>query len=349
MQSQFFILNLLAGACALAGTASAQTLNFNLDVGSGPVPVASYAAAANQPGHWMQVNAATPFVAIPLTNVYGAATGATLTYDSGFDFSYDNPLTQGDDAALFDDTQGAFSLSHWQFANLRPGDYDVWSYAWAPDSPLFFLTRVVVTGSSDPQQVVGGHDWNGTFVQGWHYAKHRVSVGSAGTLEVVFSLASGACTINGLQLREVNPPPETYCTAGTSTFGCQASISSSGVPSASASSGFVLAASGVEGQRMGLLLYGASGRAATPWGSGSSVLCLQAPLQRTPAASSGGTSGMCNGALLFDWNVYMATHPGALGNPRLAGQVFQAQFLYRDPAASMASTLSNAVEFTLSP
>jgi len=29
--------------------------------------------------------------------------------------------------------------------------------------------------------------------------------------------------------------------------------------------------------------------------------------------------------------------------------VFQAQFLYRDPAASMASTLSNAVEFTLSP
>jgi hypothetical protein len=349
MQPRSIFFALFTGACALAQAASAQTLNFNLDVGSGPVPSTTYGAAASQPGQWMQVNAATPFVSIPLTNVYGGATSATLNYNSGFDFSYDNPQTQGDDAALFDDTQGVFAVSHWQFANLRPGEYDVWSYAWAPDSPLYFLTRVAVTGSLDPQQVVGGHDWNGTFVQGWHYAKHRVTVSSAGTLEIVFSLASGACTINGVQLRELNPPPETYCSAGTSTYGCQASISSSGVPSASAPSGFFLAASGVEGQRMGLLLYGASGRAATPWGTGSSVLCLQAPLQRTPAVSSGGTSGTCNGALLFDWNAYMTTHPGALGNPRQIGQVFQAQFLYRDPPASMASTLSNALEFTLSP
>ncbi len=349
MHSQRSLIALFTSLSCLAGAASAQTLNFNLDVGSGPVPSASYGAAASQPGQWMLIDAATPFVNIPLTNIYGTATTATLNYSSGFDFGYDNPQTQGDDAALFDDTQGAFANSHWMLSNLRPGDYEVWSYAWAPDSPLYFLTRVVVTGSTDPQQVVGGHDWSGTFVQGWHYALHHVTVGSAGTLEIVFSVAASACTVNGVQIRELNPPPEAYCTAGTSTQGCQALIGSAGTPSASAASGFTISASNVEARRNGMLIYGASGRAATPWGTGSSVLCVQAPLQRTPAMSAGGTSGACNGTLLLDWNAFMTTHPGALGHPLRIGQVFQAQFLYRDPPTSMGSSLSDALEFTLSP
>lgn len=340
----------LAGvAFGIANLAAAQTMSFNLDVGAGPAPAAGYGAAAGQPGSWMTVDAATPFTAIPLTNVYGAATGATLNYNSGYDFSYNNPQTQGDDAALLDDTQGVFAVTYWDFANLRPGDYEVWSYAWAPDSPIFFLTRVVVTGSSDPAQVVGGHDWNGTFVQGWHYAKHRVTVGANGALEIVFSVASGACTVNGVQLRELSPPPDVYCTAGTSTHGCQPSIGSTGTPSATAANGFTISAAGVEGQHSGLIFYGVSGRAAIPWGGGSSFLCLNPPIQRTTVQNSGGTNGACDGALALDWNAYMANHANALGNPRLVGEVFQAQAWYRDPTAPSTTNLSNAIEFTLSP
>lgn len=190
---------------AMCGTgfALAQSTSFNLDVGIGPTPTSSYGAAAGQAGLWVPIAPATPNVAIPLTNVLGAPTTATLSYTSGFDFAFDNPLTQGDDQALLDDSQGIFANSHWSFANLRPGDYEVWSYAWAPDSPLYFRTRVVVTGSPDPAQVVGGSLWNGQFVQGGHYAKHNVTVDASGALEIVFSLAVSACTVNGVQLREL--------------------------------------------------------------------------------------------------------------------------------------------------
>ncbi len=345
----FPVAAIAAIAVCTAVSAEGQTMSFNLDVGAGPTPAATYGAAAGQNGDWMQVAAATPLVSIPLTNIHGTATGATLTYDSGFDFFFDNPQTLGNDAALLDDTQGAFANSYWNFAHLRPGEYEVWSYAWAPDSPIFFRTRVAVTGSSDPAQVVGGQDWTGTFVQGAHYARHHVTVAAGGGLEIVFSVAVSACTVNGVQIRELNPPPETYCTAGTSTHGCQASIVSVGAPSASAASGFVITAGNVEGRHFGLIFYGTGGRAATPWGTGSSLLCISSPFQRTPVHDSGGTLGACDGALSLDWNAYMATHAGALGNPRLVGQVFQAQAWYRDPAAPQFSSLSNAIEFTLSP
>ncbi len=347
--SSLHTLAFLSVALVAGSRASAQTMSFNLDIGAGAVPADTYAAAAAQPGHWMGVAADTPFVSIPLTNIHGAATLATLNYNSGFDFYADNPNTSGDDAALFDDTQGAFAVSYWDFANLRPGDYEVWSYAWAPDSPIFFKTRVVVTGSSDPAQVVGGHDWTGTFVQGWHYARHRVTVGASGTLEIVFSVAVSACTVNGVQLRELAPPPEVYCTAGTSTHGCVGSISGAGAPSASASSGFLITAANVPAQRLGMILYGDGGRASTPWGTGTSTLCLGAPLQRTGAQLSGGTAGACDGAYVLDWNAFMTTHTNAVGQPRAAGQVFQAQAWYRDTTAPLASNLSDALEFTLVP
>jgi hypothetical protein len=73
---------------------------------------------------------------------------------------------------------------------------------------------------------------------------------------------------------------EVYCTAGTSASGCQASISASGTPSASASSGFDLLISGVEGAKDGLFFYGNNGRQANPWGSGTSFVCVVPPRVR---------------------------------------------------------------------
>jgi uncharacterized delta-60 repeat protein len=144
-------------------------------------------------------------------------------------------------------------------------------------------------------------------------------------------------------------PPIAYCTAGTSSNGCTPALSAVGSASVALNSGFTLSASGVEGQRQGLLFYGMSGRRATPWGTGTSVLCVANPVQRMTIANSGGNLGQCDGALSEDWRAWIASHPNALGQPLLAGRVFNAQAWYRDPPAPRGTSLTNGVEFLLRP
>ncbi|MBL8801120.1 MAG: right-handed parallel beta-helix repeat-containing protein [Planctomycetes bacterium] len=143
----------------------------------------------------------------------------------------------------------------------------------------------------------------------------------------------------------------TYCSAGTSSNGCVALISSSGTASASAASGFTISVASVPGQRQGLILYGVDNTGFTPtvWGSGSSLVCVKSPLQRTTAQLSGGSSNQCDGALSIDWNAFRATHPMALGTPFAAGDVVYAQGWYRDPPASKSTSLSNALQFFVAP
>ena len=145
-------------------------------------------------------------------------------------------------------------------------------------------------------------------------------------------------------------PPQNYCTAGTTTNGCNASISSSGVPTASATSGFTIGVSNVEGQKLGLIFYGISGRHNAVWSPGStSFLCVKTPVQRTPSQNSGGTSGACDGALSIDWLAYIATHPSALGAPLVPGTIVDAQAWFRDPPAPGTTNLSDALEFVVRP
>jgi hypothetical protein len=98
------------------------------------------------------------------------------------------------------------------------------------------------------------------------------------------------------------PAPIVYCTVGTTSNGCNASIGWSGTPSSSAATSFTIDVSGVEGQRTGLLFYGLDNASfvATPWGQSSSFLCVKAPTQRTLSHGSGGTVGLCDGALALD-------------------------------------------------
>jgi hypothetical protein len=141
-----------------------------------------------------------------------------------------------------------------------------------------------------------------------------------------------------------------YCTAGTSTNGCVPSISATGVASLSAGSGFTLGVASVEGQKQGLIFYGITGRSAAPWGiGGTSFLCVKAPTQRTPAQSSGGTAGACDGTLSVDWLSFIGSTSTALGNPFSAGQVVNAQGWYRDPPAVKTTNLSDGLEFTVLP
>jgi hypothetical protein len=188
----------------------------------------------------------------------------------------------------------------------------------------------------------------------WSYAIATASVGlvlgTGGT--PVDSLGFGGRIYSASFAIDNNPStPVTYCTAGTSTNGCVPSISGTGSPSVAAPFGFTIHVASVEGAKQGLVFYGVSGRLNnTPWATGStSFLCVKSPTQRMTLASSGGTSGQCNGAFHTDWLAFLAANPTALGAPFSAGVTVDAQAWYRDPAAVKTTSLSNGLEFTTVP
>jgi hypothetical protein len=146
--------------------------------------------------------------------------------------------------------------------------------------------------------------------------------------------------------------PVVYCTAGTSTNGCAATISADNQPSVSQANPCNLTVSNVEGQKSGLVFYGVdnTGFVPTVWGAGgTSYLCVKAPTQRTITQSSGGTLLQCDGSLALDWNAFQSANPGSLGNPWIAGEGVYAQAWYRDPPAPKTTNLSDAVQMTYVP
>jgi hypothetical protein len=145
-------------------------------------------------------------------------------------------------------------------------------------------------------------------------------------------------------------PPESYCTAGTSSQGCTPQLAHTGTPSASASSGFVISALPIDAQRSATFFYGVNGRQALPWATGStSFFCVRAPIQRTPTQNTGGTVGNCNGFASLDWNAFAAANPSAVGQPYVFGAMVNAQCWFRDPPAAKSTNLSDALEFFLQP
>jgi hypothetical protein len=147
----------------------------------------------------------------------------------------------------------------------------------------------------------------------------------------------------------LHPPAVVYCTAGTSASGCQALLSASGVPSATAPSGFTLSAATVEGQKDGLFFFGTSGQQANPWGNGTSYQCVVPPVVRAGTLSGSGTPGACDGSFAQDLNaLWCPSCPKPAKNPG-AGAVVQAQLWYRDPlsTSNQTTSLSDAVEFSV--
>jgi hypothetical protein len=141
--------------------------------------------------------------------------------------------------------------------------------------------------------------------------------------------------------------PSTYCTAGTTSGGCQALISAIGTSSATAATGFFLRATNVEGNKNGLAFYGASGGQANPWGATSSYQCVVPPVTRDATQSSTGTTGQCDGTFSTDLNARWTAKPAH--NPG-AGAVVNAQYWFRDPAGPPPDTaLSNGITWTVCP
>jgi hypothetical protein len=147
------------------------------------------------------------------------------------------------------------------------------------------------------------------------------------------------------------PAVQNYCTAGTTSHGCNALVSGTGTPSASATSGFTVSVASVEGLQQGIVFYGLdnSNFLPLPWGTGTSFMCVKSPIERMGVLASGGTLGQCDGSYSLDFNSYLANNPSALGAPLGAGQVVFVQAWFRDPPAPKTTNLSNGLRFLLCP
>ena len=358
----------------LAGPALAQ--EFNLDFHTAAATPPSTYAAAGKAGIWNAIAALVPNGPLAPVDLNGAATPMRVSIAAGAagwnglgGWNWNNPSTTGGDQALMDDIldvgggypTGPVSELVVSFTGMQAGDYEVFTYSFAPDNYLpgnggsAWTTRIDVPGSPSGLQVVGSLDWPAaghTHLQ--TYALHAVTVGASGAFSIRLGAGApdlGFGSLNGIQIVRSVPQPVSYCTAGTSTNGCTPTLNANSNPNASFSNSCVLSVSGAEGQKTGLIFYGInnSGYVPQPWGNGSSFLCVKAPTQRTPASSTGGTAGQCNGAFLLDLNAFQLANPGALGQPFTVGSSLFAQAWYRDPPAPKTTNLSDALRLTVLP
>ena len=140
-------------------------------------------------------------------------------------------------------------------------------------------------------------------------------------------------------------PPTPYCTAGTTSSGCQAIMGAAGIASRSASGGFSLFSLEVEGAKLGLIYWGLVPK-ANAWGTGSSFQCVALPAQRTGTQDSGGSPGTCDGLLSLDFNAWMTENPGKAPP---AGSLVYAQAWFRDPGSPKGTSFSDGVHFPVCP
>ena len=146
-----------------------------------------------------------------------------------------------------------------------------------------------------------------------------------------------------------------YCTAKINSLGCIPAIGSSGTPSPSAGSGYVVSCTSVRNNKGGVLFYRVNGAAiAVPFQGGT--LCVQPPLHRTPAVNSGGTpqpADDCTGVFAIDMNAFAVGSLGGAPLPALTvpGTRVHVQWWGRDPsaAAPQNTTLSDAIQYLVCP
>ena len=102
------------------------------------------------------------------------------------------------------------------------------------------------------------------------------------------------------------------------------------------------------------MLYSVSGRGNGPFQGGT--LCVQAPVNRTTALDSGGTTWPaidCTGLYSIDMNAFASGSLG--GNPLstllVPGTIVDCQFWGRDPGFTYPdnSSLSAGLEYTVGP
>lgn len=138
------------------------------------------------------------------------------------------------------------------------------------------------------------------------------------------------------------PQPSTYCAAKTTSTGCTPAIGHTGLPSATAPSGFSVIATQIEPDRPGILFFGLTGPDALPFQGG--LLCVRPPIHRTPTQSSGASGSQpCTGVLALDLNATGVCASIGVGHHGWM------QGWSRDPASPSGTGLTDAIEWKVCP
>jgi hypothetical protein len=222
-----------------------------------------------------------------------------------------------------------------EYALVHPGSH---TYT---VQPAGFAGAVTVTGSDTTIAA--------TYSGGQIYRFLMTNPGGTGlalVYELVFKDRAGNTRVTAArEISMVDCTIASYCTAKTNSLGCVPSIGSTGTPSTTAGSGFVVSATNLLNQKAGLYFYGTSGAAAQPFQGGT--MCVGAPRFRTSIVNSGGSpSGSdCTGSLSIDFNAYIAS--GIAPVPLVVGTQVVGQFWSRDPSDAFTTNTTNAIRFTL--
>jgi hypothetical protein len=289
---------------------------------------------------------------------YGGAAGTALqnsiaieidTWFNTGDLS-DNEISVQTAGMGVNGTDGFYSIGHvTPVTNMSDGLAHTMRVRYTPGTLDIFLDNLSMPVLTVPWDFATGGTWmNNTQVPGMNL------IGGSGAYVGFTGSTGGAWEDHDVLSWTWTSPlgPSAYCSAGTTTNGCSASISANTSPSVSMSAPCTVTVTNVEGLKSGILFYGIDNSGFSPgtWASGStSLLCVKHPTQRTPIQSSGGTLNSCNGAFALAWDTFQTNHPTALGNPWSVGAKVYVQAWFRDPPAVKSTNLSDALEMTYAP
>ena len=339
-------------AASLASPALAQS--FNIDIGiDNAAPASSYGGAAAQTGTWNVFD--TTMTLTNMVDTTGNVTSVSMSKVGGAgNYYWDNANTSGDHDLLMDDIQDLGNLSinktTYTITGLADGTYNVYFYCCTPYAETDTTTARIKAGNVGNQTC--GATWTGTHVYGGTYVVDDITLSGGANLQLRVVPNVGWGSFNGIQILETgacNSLPTSYCTAGTSASGCQATISAIGTSSATAPTGFVISTAASEGNKTGLFYWGTSQKSpAVAVGTSSSFNCVNPPVKRSGLLTGGGTNGNCDGSFSVDLNARWAAQPAQ--NPG-AGATLYGQVWYRDPfnTSNQTTSRSDALTWSVCP
>ena len=164
------------------------------------------------------------------------------------------------------------------------------------------------------------------------------------------NMLPGPSPFGSTYVREIDgcvPSLVSYCvSSSTSIPGCSAALTANGAPSLTQPTGFTISTSEVPGGALfGVGYFSLNGASANPLGTQGGLVCVAAPLVRTPPIASGGTAGVCNGS----YQVTLADLLAAYGSGIEPGHLVHYATWFRDPGSSDGFGLSHGIWFPVCP